>query len=424
VDVKELNIDRIHRAFSPAREIQDPELFVGRRLEIENGLSALMNRGGFLVIIGLRGVGKSSIAYQLKLIAEGNNRLIQILNLERFIPRKGFSFIVHYFRCDRFVNNTSVLLKRILFGDNDNPSLFSLTKTGDKYVVEFKKALEGEGGGSFGFAKVGLTGVREVTYAPYISDDLIQQFRQVLAVVRKDNQDRTGLLILIDEFDTIPDKSGFASIVKACSSDFVKFGVIGVATSVSELLQEHYSIGRQTDIIHVPLMPYDELIHILKRAEHLVGRTITFDDEASNEIALKSEGFPYFTHFLGKEAMLLAFHHRSPRVTLQDVQLVFQRLIEGRLTTIYEDLYHGIVKESPQRELLLKLFADEKSDEIFIRPIYATAKELGISNPSQVMREITNSKAGSQVLVKVRDQYYRFMDPVFKVYVRMRNWKL
>ena len=31
-----------------------------------------MNRGGFVSIYGLRGVGKSSIAWQLKLIAEGD----------------------------------------------------------------------------------------------------------------------------------------------------------------------------------------------------------------------------------------------------------------------------------------------------------------------------------------------------------------
>lgn len=66
-----LDIGKIQTAFSPAREIEDPKLFVGRGEEIKNAILAIQNPGGFIAIFGLRGVGKSSIANQLKLIAEG-----------------------------------------------------------------------------------------------------------------------------------------------------------------------------------------------------------------------------------------------------------------------------------------------------------------------------------------------------------------
>ena len=40
------------------------------------------------------------------------------------------------------------------------------------------------------------------------------------------------------------------------------------------------------------------------------------------------------------------------------------------------------------------------------------------------MRELTQPQDGSiGVLTKLREQYYRFTDPVFKVYARLRNWK-
>lgn len=423
MDLSNLDVERIHTAFSPAREITDPKMFAGRKREIENGIEALMNPGGFISVYGLRGVGKSSIAWQLKLIAEGNTELTNILAISNSLPKRGFDYIVHYVRCDGFVRNVPDLLKRILFGDENNSSLFTLTKAGEKRLLEFKRTVGVEGGAAVFGAKLGAKGIEEKTFEHFISDDLIQQFRQVLGAVRKDNQQKTGLLLLIDEFDTIPDKNGFASIVKACSSEFVKFGVVGIATNLSELIREHGSIGRQIDIISVPLMSSDELDLVLRRSEFRVSNAITFDETARNTIVSKAEGFPYFAHLLGKEAMLSAFRRSSPRITEDDIRIVSEDIAAGRLNTIYEDLYHAAVKSSAQREVLLKAFAEDESDEIFTEPIYSLTKELGLSNPSQLMKELTSPDDGAAVLIKVRDRYYRFSDPVFKVYARLRHWK-
>lgn len=419
-----LDIQKIYHAFSPSQEITDPTLFVGRNKEIETGISALHNRGGFLSVFGLRGVGKSSIAYQIKLIAQGDNRLPNMQAKDKLLPKNGFNYHVHYIRCDQFVKNINDLLKRVLFGDDDNPSLFSLTKTGDRKIKELKKSLEATGGGSFLGVKAEAGSTVEKTYDNHVTDDLVQQFRQLLRTVRKDIQsDNDGLLILIDEFDIIEDTSGFASIVKACSSDFVKFGTIGIASSVSELIKDHNSIGRQLDFINVPLMSKLELSSILKKAEYMVNYVITFNDDAVESITSKSEGFPFFTHLLGKEAMLSAFKRGSSEVNKTDIEYLSKLISEGRLNTIYEDLYHSAVKSSEQREILLKAFAEQEDDEVFTESVYSVAKDLGITNPSQLMKELTYSDSGNPVLTKVRERYYRFTDPVFKTYSKMRSWK-
>ena len=221
-----LPIERIYSAFSPAKEISDPKLFAGRREEVRSGIMSLLNRGGFLAIYGLRGVGKSSIALQIKNIAEGDVTLPKILALENFLPKRGFNFLVHYYRIDRFIKNIGDLIKRILFGDENNPSLFSLTKAGDLKLEEFRRIVNLEGSvGAFG-TKLGGKAHDEETYKTYISDDIVQQFRLLLGTIQRDNYNRTGLIILIDEFDTIQDKEGFSSIIKACSSDFVKIRLL------------------------------------------------------------------------------------------------------------------------------------------------------------------------------------------------------
>lgn len=425
MDISELDTRKIHSAFSPAREILDPKLFVGRAIEIRKAINALLNPGSFLAVFGLRGVGKSSVAHQIKLIAEGDKILAHALGLQKALPKKDFNFIVHYYKSDGFVDNISDLFKRMLFGDEENPSLFSLTKSGDKRLEEFKRTVGVDGSVGFFGAKVGAKGHEESKFVPYVSDDLIQQFRSLLGTVRKDNQNRDGLLILIDEFDTIKDKSGFASIVKACSSDYVKFGVIGIGANVSELVKDHSSVNRQIDFIDVPLMPELERLQIIKRAEYRVDNAIVFDDGAMNEVCKKSEGFPYFVHLLGKEAMLIAFERNSSKVTITDIDTLSNNIAEGRLTNIFENVYHESVKNSPQREILLKLFAEESDNEISSEPIYALAKELDITNPSQLMKQLTspNNSMTTPVLTKIREKYYRFTDPVFKVYARIRIWK-
>lgn len=419
-----MDIEKIQNAFSPSREINSPDFFVGRQEEVKNSILALSDKGSFLAVHGLRGVGKSSIAKQIILIAEGNKVLAKALNLERFIPSKGLDYLTLYTTCDSFTKNTADLIKRIIFGDNNSGGLFSFTNAGDKKIENIKESFKAGGsGGLFGF-KIEAGGQEDVTYKTILTDDLIQQFKQLLGTVKKDNQNKTGILIVIDEFDTLKDKSEFGSLIKTCSDDYVKFAVSGIANTVTELIEGHVSIGRQISPIPVSKMPKDELKGILKRAEHYVNNKITFSEEAADEIVRSAEGFPYFVHLLGKQAFLSAFGIGKSKVELADVISIKHDISNGRLATIYEEIYHSAVKESPQRELLLKFFAEDNNDEIFSEPVYSNTKDLGVTNPSQLMRELTQPQDGTiGVLTKLREQYFRFTDPVFKVYARLRTWK-
>ena len=419
-----MDIQKIQNAFSPAREITDPEFFVGRYDEIKSSILALSERGSFIAIHGLRGVGKSSIAKQVKLIAEGNKILAKALNLERFIPNKGFDYLTIYTSCDTFTKTMADVLKRIIFGDNESGGLLSFTSAGDKKIESIKESFKvGGSAGLFGI-KVEGGSEDEVTYKTTLTDDLIQQFKQLLGTVQKDNQNKTGLLIIIDEFDTLKDKSDFGSIIKTCSNEFVKFAVGGIANTVTELIEGHTSIGRQISPVHVNKMPQHEMRGILKKAEHFILNKITFSESAAEEITKSAEGFPYFVHLLGKNALLNAFEFSKNIVTHQDILEIKEEISKGRLATIYEEIYHSAVKESPQRELLLKFFAEDQEDIVFSEPVYSNTKDLGVTNPSQLMKELTQPQDGSiGVLTKLREQYYRFTDPVFKVYARLRTWK-
>lgn len=419
-----LDFSKIQNAFFPSKEISDPDFFVGRKEEIKNSVIALGETGSFIAIHGVRGVGKSSIAKQIMRIAKGDFSLVKILKIDRYVKPKDFNFLTIYCSCDEYTKNVSDLLKRIMIGDNDSGGLLDFTSLGDKKIESIKQTIKA--GGSVNLLGLKIEGHSDeiISYKTVLSDDLIQQFKQLLRSVQKDNQEKSGLLIVIDEFDVLQDKNGFGSLVKTCSNDYVKFAICGIANTITELIENHTSIARQMQLVSVNKMPQEEMYGILKKAEHHVSNDIIFDEAAAHEITNSAEGFPYFVHLLGKTAFLKAFDLGKEIITDDDIFEIKKDISQGKLKTIYEDIYHSAVKESPHRELLLKLFAEENTDEIYSEPIYASAKSLGLSNPSQLMRELTfpqNNSIG--VLTKIREQYFRFNDPVFKVYAKLRSWK-
>lgn len=418
-----LDITDINNAFSPTHEINDPEKFIGRYEEIESLIQGLTTESSFLSIFGLRGIGKSSIAKQIKLIAEGDKTLPKILGLEYLLPNKGLNFMVHLVSCDEFVLDVKSLIKRILLGDDVNESIFSHNKNGDKRAISFMEKGKINAGLGIGSTKFGVEGEDETIYENIQTDDLIQEFKRALSTTQKDNQKRSGLLILIDEFDILKDKSGFASLVKTCSSKFVKFGIIGIGETTEDLIEDHASVGRQISSVLVKPMNKEELTAIVKTAEDSLRCKIMFDSHVVEDIVKESEGFPYFVHLLGKECILLAFKRKETIVNNELYQEVKENLIYGKIQLTQEFRYVEVCRTSAERELLLKLFAFSDENRILVEEIYSVARSYGVEKPSKFLKELTEKGKVTPILIFSRDErHVRFSDPILKVYIKKREY--
>ena len=84
----------LHNTFFPGHEIILPELFAGRRGELERALKALLRPGSSIIVYGKRGVGKTSFVEMIKLIAQGNHELIFRHNLHKLYPPRDLRFKV------------------------------------------------------------------------------------------------------------------------------------------------------------------------------------------------------------------------------------------------------------------------------------------------------------------------------------------
>lgn len=267
-DVSPINV------FTPAQEIKDIERFAGRDDELLALSTALQSDGAQIVLYGQRGVGKSSLARQLAKLATNDKELISRLKQAPFEP---LDFLPIYIACDDSITDIETLLLRLL-SDEDGLAPWVPFK-----VVEKKSS--GEIGTKFSVKVIELGGKKTdaiTERAHEIESDIVSVFTSACRAVVKTGVTKHGLLIIVDEFDRIKNCSGLASLLKTLGPEGVTFALVGVATTVQDLVTEHESVARQLadGSVHVKPMRDDELQEIFDRAENLLEKKYTFNAEA------------------------------------------------------------------------------------------------------------------------------------------------
>ncbi len=110
---------------------------------------------------------------------------------------------------------------------------------------------------------------------------------------------------IFDEFDRMPRSEAriFSDLIKSLSDNAVSSTVVlvGVAETVTDLVEEHASIERALVQVQMPRMENAELQEILEKAAEQL--EVTFSDKATRAIVGLSQGLPHYTHLLGRESV-------------------------------------------------------------------------------------------------------------------------
>lgn len=414
-------ITEVENAFQPAKEISSATRFAGRKTAVSDAYYGLVATGSHIAIVGNRGIGKTSLSRQVANMATGDNGLLERLQLPH--DRK-LDFLAIYFACGKTTQNTTDLLERLL------------TSTGclGEWVYDVPKASKIVRGYSprFGVnvlgAEVGLGGEKktETTTEPAIAAHAIDTvFANAVAAIIEQNISTDGILIVVDEFDQISDPSGFASFLKALSTNVpkVKFCLVGVAQDIQQLMKEHQSTDRlfAGSIIALPSMSMEELKEIMVIAEDAVGGHIKFTPAAADRLAKLAQGHPYMVHLVGKYAFRLAFQANKQVIEPQDIDATVRSIAERGADPVLEGRYKKAVASSEQREIVLKALAETQAadGEIWTTNAYKLALDQGVDNASQYVGHLASEEYGNEI-EKLRDRYYRFHDSLFAAYVRAR----
>ncbi len=412
------NRSKILNAFTPNSEVEEPLSFAGRKDLVLNLTDSLLAHGSCPVIYGERGLGKTSLALQIARIALGDDQLLTELRQPHRALSPADAFVPFWVSCSKEVRTKNSLLQRIINTAATHESLNELAERRLKsvtdthklklsiYEAQTKREFEQVHGESFTKLNV--------------EEKLLLIVDQILA------SGAPGVLFVIDELDRVSKTDGLGDFLKNASSKRVKFLLVGVAQDISSLLVDHKSISRKLQPAFVTRMGKGELSEIIDKTLMALRKerlTFTFAELARARLVDVAGGYPWFVHCVGQEALLAAYDDGRQLVSDEDVALAIGRLSVTRFAQQYSDLFNKVVRDSRQREIVLRLFAKWPDYDIPVGEIYYLAKKLGVSNPAALKADLLKQKNGS-ILVSPPDHkkgIVRFRDAVFKRYLFIRD---
>lgn len=402
----------INKAFLPAKEIEIPQLFSGRKEELVRGIHALRSEGANLCIHGNRGVGKTSIAKQLRLVAAGCTMVTDIIGRPELFSADVFKLPAVYFNCDDTIKNTSDLFRKILV---DRDSFNGICQYNNGIIM---KRIKTKSTASAGLtSKILSASLSEEEEIEHVSADLdsVSAFKSVTSEI-VDLAEVPSMLVVIDEFERMKDKTGIASIMRTCPA--VKFLIVGVAKDINSLIKDHESVRRQFAEGILKIDPMDEkmLTEILKRAERILG-DLKFKDEVLANIVASSYGYPHWVHLLGKLSCINAVEKESKEVDMTHFNDALETVVKSE--PLYDEEYRDFACESREKELILKLLALDRSEVQNLSDLFSEATSFDIGGVS--WWECINELVDNDIIELERRDFATFRDVRFKVYCSIRT---
>jgi len=323
---------KLRAFFKPSTPVNSFELFSGRQTQSRQLVAAINQNGQHAILYGERGVGKTSLA-----------------NILFFLLKKpGWAEITPHVSCVR--NDTyQTIWGRVFTGILDKAKQTRLP-----IPTSVKKILKP---------------VRDL-YVDYITIDVVVK-------VLSEIGEKSLLVVIIDEFDTVSDDS-----VRSAIADTIKYlsdrnspctvVVVGVADDVEGLISDHRSIERCLAQVPMPRMSRDELEDIVRKCLTVADMTITVP--ALQEISRISIGLPHYAHLLGLYSALGAVNDGSLRVTEENVKGALATALANADHTI-QKLYHRATGSSQ---------TTAKYQQVLLACAMADTNSLGFFSPADV----------------------------------------
>ena len=370
-------------------------------------------------------------------MATGDYSLAQKAGAWGSVPASPRKYYTVYYQCDSLIKNANDLFLRLCNDTDEEDGLLRLVPDQGKELVEFSRTSEADVGQDLKILKWGIKGTDLEKYGFRVPNDIVQTFRNfVNAIVDQNNtrwSKRDAVLILLDEFDQIQDKTGLGSVIKSLSSSRVKFAVCGIGSDLSALVADHASVGRliEQGSLHVTPMSSGEVAQIFATARELFKNRVEFIPEIVKKIAQACEGYPYFAQLLGKRCGEEGNAQGTNHIDEVIFRSVLSDIRTGKAFPNLEKDYKRAIGHSEDRAFLLALLAEQSENEslfdasgtnVRLKDIRGIAKDLEVSHIDQNLPRLLEDQYGP-ILLKDNERpgVYEFVDPVFRSYVKLRD---
>ncbi|MEM8137321.1 ATP-binding protein, partial [Morganella morganii] len=372
----------VNEYFTPSTPVLNPMHLKGRDVEMKSILENLTVPGRHCMIYGERGIGKSSLA----------NATIN--GGKQYNILKGEIFNV---KCD-----TSTKFKDIV-----SDCAIHISVHANKYKEET-------------VIKAGLS----AKFLSFFTGNL--GYEEKITVERDEITPRKAAnaigiidgILVVDEFDVLDEdtKKAVAEFIKQLSDNRsnLKVLLVGISNDGKSLTAGHESVNRCLHEISLGGIDDKYLMEIIKLGEDGLG--LLFEENVKSEIVDISNGFPYFTHLLCKEAAESAISSDYDKVNLTLFHKSIEKSVEnaeGRLKREYEDAVRSS-KTDVYKKILLsasKFRTNEFSVKNWINQIYA---DTGVRYNNQSMSNYTGrlvKKEYGSIIKRLSVGVYKISDP-------------
>jgi hypothetical protein len=324
-------------------------VFAGRYNEIKKIDNALyqtsFNNPTNLLIIGERGIGKTSLLLLAKYFAQGD--VIWESKQHKFLPVQ-FSISSSFSTID-FVLKFQTVLKRELHRN------YKTHKIVDE-CWGFIKRLEISG------FKINPEVKRE---EQIIIDDFIYSIINTVKSIQEDkNNPKDGILVLIDEADSANDDLNLGALLKYISETLVSencnrvlFILAGLPHVIDVLRKSHESSPRLFEELVIGPLSLQDTKNVIKLVEDDVRkvepyRNLHFTDEAQNTFHGLSEGYPHFLQQIGFSTLELSDSNQITGQHVRESMYADGGALEIIGNRYYADLYYTKINVDSYRQIL------------------------------------------------------------------------
>lgn len=382
----------VHKFFTPSTPITTPEHLKGRDVEVRSILDNLIVPGRHCMIYGDRGIGKSSLA---NATVSGGKEYDII---------KGEIFEV---TCDTDTTFKDLVAKCAIYIN--------------AHFDKFKEEKTVKVGGGFKFLNFFNADISHDQKIIIEREEITpRKAAEVLSILQ-------GLLF-IDEFDVVDEttKRAVAEFIKHLSDAGSKLKVllVGISKDGQSLTAGHESVNRCLHEVSLGAVANNYLEEIISLGEEGLG--ITFSEDVKEDIIDISNGFPYFTHLLCKEAAEIALSenlktidhdlfHRSIEKSVENAEgrLIreYEMASRSSLTNVYKEILLSASKFK-NREFKVQEWIRQIEDD--------TGKRYNNQHMSNYTGILTKSERGS-IIKKVGRGVYKITDPRMPSFIRLAN---